>query len=167
MTREEFQALYRAQLTYVWSFLRRLGVPERDLEDLAQEVFVAMYRSDFDARRPARPFLAGIAFRVASDYRRKASVKRERLEEPAEPPAVPPDALERLEAEEARNLVLLALDTMDLEQRAVFTLYEIEERKAKEIAEILSLPINTVYPRIRLAREKFEKAVRRQIARAS
>jgi RNA polymerase sigma-70 factor (ECF subfamily) len=48
--------------------LQRLGVPPADLEDVAHDVFVVVYRrwADFDRDRPVRPWLFGIAFRTAA-----------------------------------------------------------------------------------------------------
>ena len=39
--------------------------------------------------------------------------------------------------------------------REVFVLYELEELEGNEIAEILDLPVNTVWSRLRLARAAF------------
>jgi RNA polymerase sigma-70 factor (ECF subfamily) len=52
---------------------------------------------------------------------------------------------------------------MDL--RAVFTLYELEELKMNEIAELLGVPAGTVASRLRRAREHFEAQVARLQAR--
>jgi DNA-directed RNA polymerase specialized sigma24 family protein len=65
---DQFRALYEAELAYVMRSLRRLGVPERELQDLAHDVFVVVYRrwAEFDRSRAARPWLFGIALRTAS-----------------------------------------------------------------------------------------------------
>src|SRR5204862_1865304 len=75
----DFDAVYERELDYVWNTLRRLGVRARDLEDLAHDVFVIVFRrqAEFEVGRPVRPWLFGIAFRVASDYRRSARFQRE------------------------------------------------------------------------------------------
>jgi RNA polymerase sigma-70 factor (ECF subfamily) len=41
--------------------------------------------------------------------------------------------------------------------REVFVLYELEELEGNEIAEILDLPVNTVWSRLRLARAAFRQ----------
>ena len=56
-------------------------------------------------------------------------------------------------------------DAIDVGRRAVLVLHEIEEMTAPEIAESLSLPINTVYSRLRLARQEFAAAAARHRAR--
>ena len=65
---------------YVWRTLRHLGVADADLEDVCQEVFVTVHRKlpEFEGRSKLRTWLYGICLRVASDYRRRAYVRRER-----------------------------------------------------------------------------------------
>ncbi len=57
-----------------------LGVAEADIEDVCQEVFITVHRklSEFEGRSALRTWLYGISLRVASDYRRRAYVRRER-----------------------------------------------------------------------------------------
>ena len=52
-----FQELFESQFQYVWNALRRLGIPERDLEDVTHDVFVQVHRqrSLFDPGRSVRP----------------------------------------------------------------------------------------------------------------
>ena len=58
----------------VWRALRRLGVPERDLPDAAQDVFVVVHRrlGEFDGGSRVSTWLYAICLRVASDRRRRA-----------------------------------------------------------------------------------------------
>ena len=72
-----------------------------------------------------------------------------------------PTADEELAAHEARDLVLRALDTIDLDRRAVLVMNLLDEQPMPEVAEALGIPVNTAYSRLRLAREDFEKAVKR------
>lgn len=162
--RAELQAIYRAHFGYVWNSLRRLGVVERDREDLAHDVFVVVHRQlpSFDRTRPIKPWLFGITYRVALDHQRKASTHREILEVPDEPvDADWASILDRLEQRDLQKLALAALESLDLDRRAVLVLHEIEERPAPEIAELMSVPVNTVYSRLRLARQGFARAVER------
>ena len=66
-----FTGLFAAEFDYVWASLRRLGVNERDVEDIAHDVFLHVYRKlgSYDPKRPVRPWLFGFAYRAASDYR--------------------------------------------------------------------------------------------------
>jgi RNA polymerase sigma-70 factor (ECF subfamily) len=159
---KEARALYEAHVGYVWNSLRRLGIPDADREDLCHEVFLVFFRSTkFDRSRPLRPFLFGIAFRVASDHRRRARFHREVPASVDFAVAHQAGADEALLRKEARHLVEGGLGALDLDQRAVFILHEIDGLAMPEIARTLDAPINTLYSRLRLARRKFEAAVQR------
>lgn len=138
---------------YVFRVLRYLGVREADLPDLCQEVFIIVHRKidGFEGRSSIRTWLYRICQRAASDYRRKAHVRRE----------VPGDAedFERPEPEdtssrlEARNAVAYALDLLDEGKRDVFVLYEIEGLTMREVCEVLDCPLQTAYSRLHSARK--------------
>lgn len=156
-----FREIYGQCFDYVWSSLRRFGVWDKDLEDAVHEVFIVVHRrlDDYDRSRPIKPWLVGIAFRVASDFRRRASNRREIMDD--EVIAIDPkrSQLEMVSEREARTLVGRALETLDDDKRLVFVLHEIEGRPIPEVAEITGAPLNTCYSRLRLARERFTEAV--------
>jgi len=56
-------------------------------------------------------------------------------------------------AERGRAL-MSALERLSEEQRAVFVMADLEELSAPEIAEVLSVNLNTVYSRLRSARRE-------------
>lgn len=163
--RTQFEAIYDAHFDYVWNSLRQLSIPERDLEDVCHEVFLVVFRKldEYDSNRPVQPWLYGIAFRVASDYREKASHAREKLTDP-DPPAEPPEVLDQLAAEEAREVIHEALQHVALERRAVLVLKELKDHPMKDVAEALSIPVKTAYSRLRVAREEMKEAVQSIVA---
>ncbi len=157
----DFEPLYRANVGYVLHSLRRLGVHDRDLEDVTHDVFLAVYKhiDDLDSTRPVRPWLFGFAFRIARDYRRLARHRHEAAspEHDARDGRRLPD--DEVEAERRRRLVILALDKLDLERRAVLVMHDLDGEKMPDIARELALPLNTGYSRLRLARRDFEAAL--------
>ncbi len=158
--------LYLGNVDFVWRSLRRLGVPEPDVADSAQEVFLVAFRrmDQFEGRARWTTWLYRICFRVASERRRRAHVRREiPCEQAALELLLPPtrDGHAGLEVLDA------LLDAMDLEQRAVFTLFELEGFTGPEIAELLDVPLPTVYSRLRLARADFAARARRIRARGA
>jgi len=159
----EFRTIFAREFSYVWRALARLGVSDADREDLAHEVFFQVYRHlpTADLERPLRPWLFAFAFRVASTHRRLARHRFERIHESVEGTDSTPSAQETLERREAQNLVDEALKELNIEQRAVFVLHEIDGCAMPEIAMALSVPLNTAYSRLRLARTRFTSAVRR------
>ncbi len=159
----DFPTMYRSEFPYVWKTLRRLGAPPQDIEDLAHDLFVVVYRhlSDYDSTRPLRPWLFGIAVRVVADFRRSPRNVREVLGDTREPVDATPTPHERLEGAEARAVLMKALDGLDLDRRAVFVMHELDEIAVPEIASSLAIPLNTAYSRLRLARADVAEAVRR------
>jgi RNA polymerase sigma-70 factor, ECF subfamily len=152
---------YQQEITYVFHALRWLGAQPQEIEDLAQEVFIALRRSwsNYDSGRPLRPYLFGVAFRVVSMQRRKR--KREvafaRLEVRDGGPT--PD--EVAQAKQARVMVLRALEKIPLARRAVLVMHDLDELPMAEVAEALSIPLFTAYSRLRKARKELEVALRR------
>ena len=157
----DFPSIYRAEAGFVWNRLRRLGVAERDLEDKVQDVFIVAHRKleSYDRTRPIRAWLAGISVRVALDHRRLAHQRREIAADVSETPAEERNPESVAEGNEARRTVLAALEELPLDQRTVFVLKELEGFSMPEIAEMLDAPLNTLYSRLRLARERFSSAV--------
>lgn len=162
-TDELFSDLFEAEHSYVLHSLRRLGVAERDLEDVTHDVFVIVHRKlrDFDASRPPRPWLFAFAARLAADYRKRARHRYERvgvLQETADPTPSPQRMLER---KQQQSVVLRALDALDDSRRALFVMVEIDEVPVVDAAAALEIPLNTAYSRLRLGRADFAAAVAR------
>jgi RNA polymerase sigma-70 factor, ECF subfamily len=158
----DFRAVYEAHVAFVWHLLRRLGVPERDVEDAAHDVFVIFHRraDAYDPSRPVRPWLGGIAARVAADRRKKASTRREVVGTEVEAIDSTPRADETAEKRERRAALHRAMAALDDDKRAVFVLLDIEGFTAPEAATALEIPLNTVYSRLRLARDELRTALK-------
>lgn len=159
-----FSEIYRSEFAYVWRSLRRLGAPPQDLEDLIQETFIRVFRAlpDYDPDRPFRPWLFALAFHSLLDFNKRRSRHRLSPLQRAEMAVPDPSPLQdrRLEQEDDRRLVLLALAGLSLKNRAVFVMVELNGHSVPEAAETLGLNLNTAYSRLRLARGDFVSAVR-------
>jgi RNA polymerase sigma-70 factor, ECF subfamily len=162
-----FRTLYDTHIDFVWRNLRRLGVQEPDADDRAQDVFVVAHRrfDEFEDRgHGARAWLFEIVLRVASEAR------RHRRRHPDIPEGtdcmdrigVEPTQADAVSRRETLSKLDAALEQIDLDRRAVLVLHEIEEMTAPMIAQALSIPLNTVYSRLRVARKKLEEALARQ-----
>jgi RNA polymerase sigma-70 factor (ECF subfamily) len=164
-----FHQIYRQEISYIWNCLRRLGVDERDLEDKAHDVFVTFYRrqGDFDSTRPVRPWLSGIAARVALDHNRLAYKKREILFDEIDAVSTVLDPEKAMERFDAQHLLLAALNGLDPDRRSVFVLHDVEGHSMPKVAEMTDVPINTLYSRLRLAREYMTATVQRLLSKRS
>lgn len=158
-----FREIYDRELDYVWKALLRLGIRRADVEDVAHEVFLAVYwrLDDYDPQRSMRAWLFGFVLRTASEHRRRHGLAEELIDAPFETVDAAPLADEALAADEARIYVLRALESMEIDRRAVFIMHELDEQPVPEIARTLKIPLNTAYSRLRLAREDFARAVGR------
>jgi RNA polymerase sigma-70 factor, ECF subfamily len=162
--------VYREHFGFVWRSLRHLGLAEADVEDGVQDVFVIIHARlpTFEHRARITTWIYGICIHVAQARRRRAHVRREL---PTDPRSMPIDEADSARADEAcarreaEALLDGILDTMPMEQRAVFTLFELEGRTCDEIAQLCAIPIGTVYSRLRLSREAFKRASARLEAR--
>jgi len=156
------ERLFRDHAEFVASFLRRLGVPEADVDDAVQEVFTVAHRKGgFEpGRATARSWLGAIAVRAASTWRRTLRRRREVFDPSGvavpEGSAIAPQ--NELEARQALRRVERALATLDIKLRAVFVLYEMEDEDCQAIAAALDLPVGTVYSRLHAARKRFTEA---------
>jgi RNA polymerase sigma-70 factor (ECF subfamily) len=159
--------LYKQEFGYAWRTLRRLGVRESDLADVAHDLFIVVFRhlADYDPARPIRPWLFGIAFRVVSDYRRSARFARETLGEAPEVVDRAPPVDEQIAERQAQAAVMRVLDALDLDRRAVLVMHDIDGHPVPEIAAALAIPVATAYSRLRLAREDLTAAIKRYRAR--
>jgi RNA polymerase sigma-70 factor, ECF subfamily len=155
--------IFRTYAPFAWRALRRLGVPEADVEDVCQEVFVVVHRklADFEGRSSLKTWIYGICARTASDYRRSGRVRREIVTD------APPDAAQdggqhdAVALRQARAALDRILDQLDDDKRAVFVLYEIEELTMAEVAEALGCPLQTAYSRLHAARKLVESGIKK------
>jgi RNA polymerase sigma-70 factor (ECF subfamily) len=76
-----------------------------------------------------------------------------------------PTPLEQTERNAELQLLARLLDELDEPKREVFALVELEELSVPEAAEVLEIPLNTAYSRLRAARQAFEAALARHEAR--
>jgi RNA polymerase sigma-70 factor (ECF subfamily) len=152
-----FDALYAEHFDFVWRSLRRLGVHPSVVDDAAQDTFVVLHRRLPELRPEASPraFLFGIAQRVAHDYRRTARRKGAASLDPGRQVSQESGPFERTAKAQAAQVLKRFLEAIDEDKRAVFVLAELEEMTAPEIAEALSVNLNTVYSRLRVARQHF------------
>ena len=149
------------ELNYLFLTLRRLGVGPREVEDLAQEVFVVLHRNwaTLDTTRPLRPYLFGVAFRVVAAHRRRVSRETPSALLEAEDAALTPEAA--MQSKESVALLLAALDLVPLARRAVLIMHDLDEVPVDEIARRLSISRFGTYARLRKARKELASGVRR------
>jgi RNA polymerase sigma-70 factor (ECF subfamily) len=157
--RLDFASIYDEWFDEVARWLRALGAPDADREDLAQEVFMVVRRrlGDFDGGN-----LPGWLYRIASrqvrQHRRRVwfrLVFTRRTKSVDDLPQLDANPAVILEKREKRALVDQLLALMSDKRRTAFVLYEIEGYSGEEIAEMQQIPLNTVWTRLHHARREF------------
>jgi RNA polymerase sigma-70 factor, ECF subfamily len=161
--RQTLASVYEAHFRYVWRCLRSLGVRDAQLDDALQDVFVVVQRKleEFDGGAELRTWLYAIAINIARKYRER--LQREPLPLELEPEQGGPTSSAEVAVQRSERLALArtALEALSDDQREVFVLSRVEQMSAPEVAEVVGIPLNTVYSRLRAARLAFEAEVAR------
>ncbi len=159
-SKERFAHLFRQHYTWVWRLIRRLGVSEAQVDDVAQQVFlIANDKLGQITRGRERAFLAAAAQRVAANARRGAA-RRKDCPDDGEVQKRASDATpeQLLDLKQRRARLDGWLDAIPAELRAPFVMFELEGHSLQEIANILAVPLGTVKTRLRRARALFLQA---------
>jgi RNA polymerase sigma-70 factor (ECF subfamily) len=157
---EAFRSFYDRWFEDVSRWIRALGGPEADREDILQEVFLVVKRrlALFDGLNPAG-WLYQITRRQVRDFRNRTWVKhiftRRRSDEPDELAADAGEPEAVLERKQKQRVLDAILAKMHPDRRSVFVLFEIDGLSGEEIADIQAIPLNTVWSRLRKARKEF------------
>src|SRR5262245_56627876 len=163
---DAFEALVRRYEQRVVSLCGTLVGPE-DAEDLAQEVFVRVYRAlpSFREASAFRTWLYRIAMNVARSYRahswRRAAVWVDSGAD--ETSAFDPEDSADFEALWlTRDAVERALESLPHELRVAVVLRDLHGLEYREISETTGVPIGTVESRIFRARRRLRRALEPQ-----
>jgi RNA polymerase sigma-70 factor, ECF subfamily len=165
-----FESIYTQYFDFVWSSVRRLGVDPAATDDVVQEVFIVIHSRLHTLEQPQalRSWIYGIVRRTVSGYHRSRRVKEASgaalAAEPSAQP-LPPTPADLVEQNDKVKLLFGLLEELDEPKREVFTMAELDELTVPEISEILEIPLNTAYSRLRAARQAFEEALVRHVAR--
>jgi RNA polymerase sigma-70 factor (ECF subfamily) len=175
---ENFEALVREHQGLVFRTLTRLTGSGAQVEDLAQEVFLRLYRAlpEFRGDAALSTYLYRIVVNVAQDEWKRRRKERSVI---ASAPAVEGDDAgwiesfagdelteharnpeQRMEDAEAQAAVEAALRELPEMERAVLVLYHQEEVSYEGIAAALGLPINTVRTHLHRGRKHLAEVLR-------
>jgi RNA polymerase sigma-70 factor, ECF subfamily len=161
-SQEAFASLVRRYQLRVYNMARVAARSDVDADDLAQEVFIKVFRGlkGFRGDATFRTWLYRVAVNVIRSHAaRPGMFGWRRREEPQHPDAADPladvPAPGDLEADVAvRQAIDAALRLLPADLRTAVTLRDIEGLDYKEIAEVLDIPIGTVMSRIARGRGK-------------
>ncbi len=160
------QAAYRILVerhkNYVYTLIYRM-VPQREsAEDLAQEVFLRMYRnlSRFRGESKFTTWMYRITVRIVLDYTRTQRKKtigslldwiKQRFADGGEEPE------QRLLHEEQRVLMRQAMDRLPEKYRLILHLFHYQQLSYHEISKVTELPLKTIETRLYRGRALLKK----------
>ena len=170
---ERFAELIEAHKGTVFRTLARLVGQGDELEDLAQEVFLRLFRglAQFRGEAKLSTWLYRITVNVAHDelrrrveWRRGFSIDDPDGQWPDRLPAATMDPGEGMDREMFLGSLREAMEQLSLRDRAILTLYYQEERSYREISDILELPMGTVKTQIHRAKEHLKSRMKERMA---
>jgi RNA polymerase sigma factor (sigma-70 family) len=172
-TNDQFEQIVREHQSLVFRTLVRLVGRSDRTEDLAQEVFLRLYRGLPQFRSDAKisTYLYRIILNVAQDEWARRKMDRERicalseqdedwegrLPHPAE------NAEQALERKQTWNAVEKAMLELNDAERAAIVLYHQEECSYEQISMVLGMPIGTVRTHLHRGREKLKQVLRNRL----
>ena len=173
-----FNELVRAYEKRVFRLvLRMLGGDRAEAEDVAQDVFIQVFKSIDSFRGESK--LSTWMFRVATNHcknrikylDRRARGKKGELDELSEHGALESASMsssatvarpdQQAEANQIEAIVRAAIAELDEDQRELVILRDVENLSYEEIQQITGLPEGTVKSRLHRARLQLAKAVQR------
>jgi len=134
-----------------------------DVRDLAQEIFIKLYRNLHQCRDAGMliPWMNALGRNTAIDYFRRmvrhSIAWNDIYDDTVASPGPTPEEL--CDVANQRELLHLALNSMDTLHREVLMLKEYQELSIEEIAGILDVAVGTVKSRLFNARVKLTRAV--------
>jgi RNA polymerase sigma-70 factor, ECF subfamily len=148
-SKDAFGELFSRYKQPLYGFFRRRVADPAQAEELAQETFLAVLRasSRYEPRALFRTYLYAIGFKILGAHRRKAAFRATFLGTAAE--GREPALHNAMDAEVWLRQAVGKLGRLD---RETLLLREFEQLSYAEIAELLSLPVNTVRSRLFRAR---------------
>ena len=148
-TAATFELVKRFELD-VFAFCLRLMRHRHDAEDVAQDVFVRVFRSlgRWDAARPLKPWILGIAVNRC----RTAMAKRAKRPDAVDYLADLPDRTPEVESQELAEAIAEGVANLRPEYREVFVLYHESQLSYDEIGAAVDRPVGTVKTWIHRAR---------------
>ena len=139
---------------------RRLLAHQHDAEDVAQEVFLRVFRSlsRWDDTRPLRPWVLGIAVNRCRTW----IGRRGRRPEPVDYLHEAPDRKPTDDSAELAREIRAAVDALRDEYREVFVLFHEHGQSYEEIARAVDRPVGTVKTWLHRARLELLDRLRRR-----
>jgi RNA polymerase sigma-70 factor (ECF subfamily) len=163
---EAFESLYERHNRRVYSLCLRMTQNASEAEDLAQEVFIQLFRKIGSIRGESAftTWLHRMTVNQVLMHFRKRSVKLEQTTEEGETPVQVVKGTENPNNMPVVDRIALdkAIEQLPPGYRTVFTLHDIEGHEHEEIARMLGCSVGTSKSQLHKARMKLRTLLRQQ-----
>ncbi|MDR3764463.1 MAG: sigma-70 family RNA polymerase sigma factor [Acidobacteriota bacterium] len=172
ITPEEFEGIVREHQSMVFRSLARLLGSREQVEDLAQEVFLRLYRGMQNFRGEARltTYIYRIVLNVVQDEWKRQKPEQEfvSFDEPESRwderlPSGELDPEQQLGGRQLAAELNAALQELSAAERSALVLFHQEDCTYEQIAHLLSLPIGTVRTHLHRGRKKLQKLMQNRM----
>ena len=160
---DSIEAIISKNERRVLSVLRNMSLSEEECLDVAQEVFMKIYRNldKFRGESDIKTWIYRITFRAGLDYiRKKKRLKETALEGKREFQDTAKLQHEVLGEEEKKGMVREAINRLHPRYREVIILRELEGLSYTQIAGVLRCSMGTVESRLSRARGELKRILR-------
>lgn len=154
-----FDQVYATTFALVRHHARRMGVDFKAIDDVVQDVYLAVYRQldQFTGRCAVQTWVLAILMRVVSNYhrtrrRKGAGHAMSSASSDLDQVADGNDLTDTVEQREAARVLLTLLSRLKPSHAAIFIMSELEGMKAAEISSATAINVHTVCSRLRAAR---------------
>lgn len=159
---EAFVALVKANFGRVVRVVRRVGVPQADVEDACQEALLRLWKVYCRGEGRLKVSISTIASQAAINYLRSSARPRELVSTYEEVEEHANGASERtIRVREAKRIANAILDKIPDSQRSMVLLVDIEGGDIADAAADLEIDPDTARSRLHEGREKFRRELER------
>ena len=160
--KEAFEELVKRHYEDIFSYCYRRTGNREDAEDLTQEVFLKLVKAIYKYRHTGkfRNFIFTVAVNCCNDFIRRQKTRPEKNPDDAYLESAVSEEMspsEHLAKQEDRFILYDRLSGIKEEQKEALVLYYFHGFKAREIAEIIGVPLATAKSRIRQGLEHLKK----------
>lgn len=150
-TSDDFDRLVAENYRCVYALALRLTDSVCDAEDITQEVFVKFYKSRTSFRRECKvaTLLYRITYNYTIDFLRRRKPKSSELRED-----IVADTSEEDNKEYKMQLLEIAISKLPIEERAILTLFYLDNRSIEDISKIATISVANVKVRLHRIRKK-------------
>jgi RNA polymerase sigma-70 factor (ECF subfamily) len=156
----DFSQLIEETYRALCYFLRYLGLPEAEVEDMAQEVYIKAHRAldRYDPGRPFKSWLFSIAKNAFIDWTRKQKTKRKFLEQNF----IKEYSDTFADTSDRRTDIKSLVSQLSAEEQILVELRFFQDMQFKDIAELTGLSLGAVKMRMFRILDKMKACVKRE-----